>query len=159
MAINGDGSKLFAAAQNGFIYRSTNGGSSWTELGLSKNWRAIASSQNGNILVAAAFGGNLYTSVDGGNTWTARELERNWSAVSISDDGSAMVTSVGNGSIYVSNDTGATWNQINGVQRKNWNSLSCDSTCRNVAMTNVSGDFFIAALAGPVMAGITNPLS
>lgn len=157
LAINGDGSKLFAAAQNGFIYRSTNGGSSWTELGLSKNWRAIASSQNGNILVAAAFGGNLYTSVDGGNTWTARELERNWSAVSISDDGSAMVASVGNGSIYVSNDTGATWNQINGVQRKNWNSLSCDSTCRNVAMTNVSGDFFIATLAGPVMAGITNP--
>lgn len=157
VAINSDGSKMYAAVQNGFIYRSTNSGSTWTQLGLSKNWRAIATSQNGNIVLAAAFGGNLYTSTNGGTTWTARELVRNWSTVSISDDGSVMTAAVGNGFIYISYDSGETWNQITGTERENWNSVACDATCRNVAITTVSGIFFVATMAGQTMAGITNP--
>lgn len=157
LAINSDGSKMFAAVQNGFIYRSTNNGSSWTQLGLSKNWRSIATSQNGNKLIAAAFGGNLYTSTNGGTTWTARELVRNWSTVAISDDGSVMAAAVGNGFIYISYDSGETWNQITGTERQNWNSIACDATCGKIAITNVSGNFFVATLAGQIMAGITNP--
>lgn len=156
LAANSDGSKLFAAVQNGFIYRSTNNGSSWTQLGISKNWRALAASQNGNILIAAAFGGNLYTSTNGGNTWTSRELVRNWSSVTISNDGTVMMATVGNGFVYISTDTGNTWSQVQGTERNNWSSIACDSSCRNVAVVNVSGNLFVLIMAGAVTAGATN---
>ena len=157
LAVNSDGSKMYAAVQNGFIFRSTNNGNSWTQVGLSKNWRALATSQNGNTVIAAAFGGNLYTSTNGGTSWTARESIRNWSSVSISDDGTVMIATVGNGFVYISYDSGETWNQVNGFDRQNWNSVACDATCGNVAITSVSGTFFVATLGGLTTFGVTNP--
>ena len=156
LATNSDGSNLYAAVQNGFIYRSTNSGSSWTQLATNQNWRAIAASANGATLIAAAFGGNIYTSTNYGNTWTARELARNWTAVSISDNGNVMLATVGNGFVYISTDSGATWSSLDGIERKNWTAVTCNTTCSSAAITSVSGNIFILGLNGAVVANATN---
>lgn len=60
---------LIAAASNNRIYRSTNGGTSWTSTGIGTNPKDIAMHpSNSNILYAA--GTRVYRSTNGGTSWT-----------------------------------------------------------------------------------------
>jgi len=81
----------------------------WTQGGVTRGWRAIASSSDGAKLVACVGGGQIYTSTDSGVTWTPRDSNRVWISVSSSSDGVKLVAVVNGGQIYTSTDSGATW--------------------------------------------------
>ena len=156
VAMSADGNTLYGAVINGFIFKSTDGGSNWDQVGSQQNWRALATSQSGQKAVAAPYGGTLYVSIDSGATWTPRESARKWSSVSISDDGTVMVATVAGGGVYVSRDSGVTWDPIAGIERRTWNSVSCDARCAYFAITSVSGNLALFRLDG---AAIFNGLS
>jgi hypothetical protein len=143
---------LYGAVVNGFIFKSTNGGSSWSQVASQQNWRALATSQNGQVVIAVAYGGALYVSTDSGSTWKSRENTRNWSSVSIADDGTAMVATVAGGGVYLSSDSGESWSAIAGVERKTWNSVSCDATCSKFAISSVGGSLNLLSSQGVALA-------
>lgn len=92
----------------GYIYRSVNGGASWTELTAfgSRVWWGIAMSSDGQTIAAANNepGGQLWLSEDGGVTASvipgAGAAGTNRRGVDISSDGKRIVTAVYGGSIY-----------------------------------------------------------
>ncbi|KAL4443382.1 hypothetical protein ABPG75_011119 [Micractinium tetrahymenae] len=71
MAASADGQRLVAAAQDDYVYVSTNGGLSWVQRGCVQPWAAVACSADGMRLGAAAYGGMIWTSTDGGASWSA----------------------------------------------------------------------------------------
>ena len=152
VAMSANGNTLYGAVVNGFIFKSTNGGSSWSQVASQQNWRALATSQNGQVVIAAAYGGALYVSTDSGSTWKSRENARNWSSISIADDGTAMVATVAGGGVYLSSDSGESWSAIAGVERKTWNSVSCDATCSKFAISSVGGSLNLLSSQGVALA-------
>jgi hypothetical protein len=152
VAMSANGNTLYGAVVNGFIFKSTNGGSSWSQVASQQNWRALATSQNGQVVIAVAYGGALYVSTDSGSTWKSRENARNWSSVSIADDGTAMVATVAGGGVYLSSDSGESWSAIAGVERKTWNSVSCDATCSKFAISSVGGSLNLLSSQGVALA-------
>lgn len=95
-------------ASGGYIYRSVNGGASWTELTAfgSRVWWGIAMSSDGQTIAANNNepGGQLWLSEDGGDTASvipeAGVAGANRRGVDISSDGKRIVTAITNGSIY-----------------------------------------------------------
>lgn len=81
---------LAAAARNGYIYTSNNGGQNWTEQAGSgvRGWYGITSSSDGSKLAAAVRNDYIYTSADFGNTWILQSGSpiRNWWAIISSSD-------------------------------------------------------------------------
>lgn len=99
IASSADGSRLIAAATNsgGGIYISSNGGSSWSSVGLpATNWTSVASSSDGSKLVAVVKGGLVYTSDNWGATWQNNGLTGNWQCVASSSDGSTVAAGIYN---------------------------------------------------------------
>lgn len=156
VAMSANGNTLYGAVVNGYIFKSTNEGSSWSQVASQQNWRALATSQNGQAVIAAAYGGTLYVSTDSGSTWTSRESARNWSSVSIADDGTVMVATVYGGGVYLSSNSGVTWNAIAGVERKTWNSVSCDATCSKFAISSVAGILYLLSSQGEKIVDVSN---
>lgn len=138
LASNSDASYYLAAAANGRLYISVDGGSHWTETrpagNTDKNWSTVAISDDGSILVAAVSGGRIYLSLDYGDNWAetqpAGNADKNWSAVVISDSGATVAAAVAGGNLYLSEDTGDHWSAapapINGSL--NWASLAMDAS-------------------------------
>jgi hypothetical protein len=88
-------------------------GQRWTDRGVARYWRSLASSADGTRLMATAYGSDLvsprlYLSVDSGATWTLRESSRDWFAVASSADGTRLAAAVIQGQIYVFSDSGVT---------------------------------------------------
>lgn len=75
LASSADGTKLLAAAWNGYLVRSVDGGTTWTALPAvgARKWTSAASSADGTMLAAAVYGGFIYTSADGGATWDPQQ--------------------------------------------------------------------------------------
>lgn len=115
IAISSDGNTMYAAA--GGVYntlrKSTNGGSSWTDLKSSVIVFSIATSFDGSRVVVMLFDYNLYdyllyTSVDGGATWVS---QKNYFCstnrclpqmkVAISPDGTKVGVGLKNGAVYL----------------------------------------------------------
>ncbi len=104
VASSGDGTKLFAAVNGGYIYSSINSGAAWFATGAPHtNWLAIACSADGTRLLAVATNGWVYKSLDSGTTWASTNLLASSTgkftigAVASSADGSVL-TAVLNGS-------------------------------------------------------------
>jgi hypothetical protein len=102
VASSADGSHLAAVVNGGFIFVSTNFGTTWFETTAPMaNWTSLAMSADGNELVAGGNGGFIYTSGDAGMTWVAATVPpANWSAVALSADGSVQVAAIRGDSIY-----------------------------------------------------------
>ncbi len=132
VATTPDGSQVVAvqrytagnANQPGQMWRSTDGGATWTTLTVPvSNWRTVDISTDGTKIVAAGCSTPLYVSHDSGVTWSANGPTAIWGRVSMSDDGtvvaasqgrvcgSAAPTPWGTNYIHVSTDSGATWTQ------------------------------------------------
>lgn len=113
-----DGQTVYAAAWYGsYIYRSTNGGTTWEPLEQAgfKSWDNLATSDDGQTVLAAAgftwSAGYLHISRDGGNTWESKLTDtwRDWTNLSVSADGSIMLATDFDGSIYTSTNSGTDW--------------------------------------------------
>ncbi len=85
-------------------------GLSWTAIGASQAWKAVAASADGRKLVAVVgTSGNIYTSTDYGATWVAHFGPGNWSSVASSGDGNNLVATLSGGQIYTSVNAGTNW--------------------------------------------------
>lgn len=109
VACSADGSKVVAAATNGFIYTSTNSGATWTSNSIpNESWTGVASSANGTKLIAAASAGPLFISTNSGANWISNTPSKWWRAVASSADGTKLLAASID-AIYISTDSGATW--------------------------------------------------
>ena len=120
-----DGSKIFAVVGNGYIYKSSDGGSTWVSLPAAgaRNWSSIASSADGVKLVAGVSGGLIYTSIDGGSTWVTQNNSgvKDWKDIASSSDGTKLVGIADY--LYISSDSGVTWSQQTSTG-SNWISVA-----------------------------------
>lgn len=90
------------------IWKSTDGGASWTELANAPStyWGAIAASGNGQIVFALSWDGigqSIYQSIDSGSTWTLAYTTPNHTTsnqlndIAISDNGNTVAVAAANG--------------------------------------------------------------
>lgn len=85
------------------IWKSTDGGASWSELANAPStfWGAIAVSGNGQIVFALSWAGadqKVYQSIDSGSTWTlAHTTQNQLNDIAISDDGNTVVVAAAHG--------------------------------------------------------------
>jgi photosystem II stability/assembly factor-like uncharacterized protein len=116
-AISDDGQKIMIIDSYGYIYLSSNGGSTFTQRGEERNWYAGAMSGDGSRLYAAEgmdvgmTVGQIYTSDDFGQTWVARSINNIWWQMRSSYDGKTVVAMASDkiDSVFVSTDYGVTW--------------------------------------------------
>ncbi len=112
-----DGTKLTGIDDHGYVYTSSDSGTTWTMhtliAGINDKTSIIdiAGSADGIKLVVTVAGGYVYTSSDSGATWIERSASgmRNWSYVTSSSDGSRLAA-IADDTVYTSSDSGATWN-------------------------------------------------
>jgi hypothetical protein len=134
VAFSEDGRRAVASVLNGYLYTSTNGGGSWTELteSGSRAWSDVAISADGNKITATVKDGFIYTSVDGGQKWTERSSagKRAWTSVTSSNDGTNLSATSSDfdangylaGETYSSSDSGATWSDYRNIRA--WSSAA-----------------------------------
>ena len=96
-----------AGENDGYIYTSTDSGSTWTQrspvpASTPRNWQSIASSSDGINLAAVARDGVIYTSSDSGVNWTLQTgtTPRNWVGITSTSNGSKLAAIVMPGYIY-----------------------------------------------------------
>jgi|GEM_PF-3042385 len=121
LAINSN-NDIFAATLGSGIFRSTDAGTTWTQLntgGSQKHFYSLNINHNGTIF-AGSYLGSIYRSKDNGDTWTSTKVADG----SIADTANSMVTSftfddsgevyvaTGLNGIFVSSDEGTTWESV-----------------------------------------------
>lgn len=115
VAASSDGTKAVTVGVNGFVYKSTDSGQTWTKLTQPtvQKWVSIDSDDAGSKWFATTQSGQIFYSVDMGATWTAYDIlgSGTWSNISTSSNG--QVIAVGKagttGQVYFSKDGGSTW--------------------------------------------------
>ncbi len=97
-----NGNIIYAGANNGYIYKTSNGGISWSALTSagSRFWNSLATSSDGTVIIGTTSNSAIYLSIDGGTTWYTETSSTTWNGVSISDDGSRIYAVRENGYIY-----------------------------------------------------------
>ena len=125
----------------GYIYKSTDYGSTWTELTTSgsRNWWGIACNSTGSIIVATATNLVPYKSTDGGATWTALSALSNsgYGPVCISDNGLIIAVGVTNGgTLWVSSNGGTTFTSK--ASTASWYGLSCSSDGKTIFASSLT---------------------
>ena len=124
-----DGMTLAACIDGGYIYTSSDGGTTWVErtsAGM-RNWVGLTSSSDGQRIIAAEYGGYIYTSSDGGTTWNpiSNLGMKNWSCIASSANGNRLIAAVNGGNIYIVTYSNNNWviSNIYGSQ-SNWVSVA-----------------------------------
>ena len=108
-----DGQYAVAAQDGGYIYKSTDYGSTWNQItnAGNKNWVSITVADDGQKIAASAWENYVYTSDNGGTTWTTRtEISGQKIYLSSTADGNTIVAGKYNGYLSISGDGGANWN-------------------------------------------------
>lgn len=145
----------------GYIYKSTDYGSTWTELTTSgaRNWWAIACSPTGSIVVATAVNGVPYKSTDGGATWSALSTLSNstWGPICMSDDGLVIATALTTGgNIYVSTNGGTSFASKANVA--SWYGICCSSDGKTILASSLtSGSCALSTDSGSTWTTGINP--
>jgi photosystem II stability/assembly factor-like uncharacterized protein len=163
VASSTDGNKLVAVVQGGYIYTSTDGGTTWTERNSagSRQWKAVASSADGTKLaVANGNNGFIYTSTDSGVTWTLRTSSGLywWMSLTSSADGTKLAATTGNGTgyIFTSADSGVTWLQRSVAGSHSFNSIISSADGTKLAATAYSDYIYTSIDSGVTWVQRTN---
>src|SRR5215471_17815073 len=109
VASSADNKVLYAVSDG--IFRSSDGGLTWTNLGLSDTcWNSVACSANGMRAVAVTGCGSIYTSADIGATWNTNEVPPFlWWNAKTSADGTKLIVCSQDRHVFTSSDFGQTW--------------------------------------------------
>lgn len=110
-----DGSFIGAATAGGGegIYRSTDGGATWTQTGLEENGiRSLIVTGTGSILAGCNESEGIYRSTDNGATWHATSLTDMKVHEMVADSSGLITTGLVDGEYAQSNDDGITWEKI-----------------------------------------------
>lgn len=154
-SISQNGNSFIVADQGGYLYRSTDNGRNWSQIGgaVARNWSALAQSSDGTKIFATVAGGRIHKSLDSGATWTQTANVENWRSISCVDQCQFVVAASpysnvagasGNksGVLVASSDSGASWVQFQ-VEGQ-WRAVSTGT-----------GNFWAAvAYGGQVQAGV-----
>jgi len=110
----------------GFIYSSSNFGSTWNQVASQQGWGQVAMNATGQIQIAAVglgpygYNGQIYRSTNYGATWSvlAGSFYTFWASLAVSASGQYMVGTDHfsgfntNGYVYTSSDFGITWTRL-----------------------------------------------
>ncbi|MCP5521268.1 MAG: hypothetical protein H7A46_06940 [Verrucomicrobiales bacterium] len=118
----------------------------WTPQESNRNWRSVASSDDGSKLVAVVDGGQIYTSTDCGANWTPRESNRSWQSVASSADGSKLVAVAWSGQIYTSTDSGANWTPRESDRQ--WQSVASSTDGSKLVAVVYNGQIYTSTDSG-----------
>lgn len=106
------GSTIVMTGWNGGIYRSTDGGATWTNR-LGGGFRgAVAITPDGNRVIAVLRPGAVYTSTDSGETFVSQGTNRFYTSVAISNDGMKAIAGTDGDALYLTTDGGITWSAV-----------------------------------------------
>ncbi len=149
VASNSTGERLIAGVYNGRIYKSSNYGSTWTEIqpagDVNKNWYCTASDSTGQYLIACSTwsGGRIYISSDYGSTWTesrpAGDVDKRWECVASNSTGERLIVGNHNGQAYISSNYGNSWNLIS--VSGEWESAASDADGSNLIINRYNNIF------------------
>lgn len=110
------GNVLYASVNPGYLYKSSDSGTSWSRLDSAGNrpWYAIATNDTGTVVVAITTTGYLYISNDSGLTWNAQTGlgNRTWASVAMNATGTVIAATYGGSSFQLSTDGGSSWSAI-----------------------------------------------
>ncbi len=119
-----DGTRMVAVAAGGGLFRSTNGGFSWTRIDTGINptgslpYESVTLSDDGTRVVAATFNGPVFFSTNADSTTPSFQqatlagggvLTDAFRAVDGSAGGTTVIAAASSGNLYVSGDGGATF--------------------------------------------------
>jgi len=104
-AVTSYGDVQYAAITNGFVYKSTNFGVSWSKLeGLTnKTYTSISCSSNGLNLTLTETNGSIYKSTDAGATWSTATIgnsSNKWNCVAVSANARYQIACTEPGSVF-----------------------------------------------------------
>ena len=112
ISCNQDASILLACDNSGYLYKSTNSGSNFTQLTSSGSrlWYYCCMSANGTLMAAVVKPGYIYISSNSGTNWTEVTSvgSRNWNCISCSSDGTKIIAT-NNITTVISTDSGSSW--------------------------------------------------
>lgn len=140
LAINSSGD-IFAGTNLDGVFRSTDNGASWTNLGITNyDIYSIAIHSNGDILVTTIQEGGIFRSTDNGNNWDSLGLYLYDKSIAINSVGDIFVGATALGIWRTTND-GINWEAINnGMKSTRVNALIIDSNEYIFAGTAVNSD-------------------
>lgn len=148
---------------SGYLYKSTNGGDSWTELTSAgaRGWNSISCDSTGSNVVASAVSTNLYKSTDGGSTWTVLSNSgayTNWDQTFISDDGNVIAGVVFGTNVIVSTNGGTTFTSNTSYGAKSWRGLSgsSDGSVLFASYVGTSGGAALSTDSGATWMDVTS---
>lgn len=129
VACNSNCEVVYATVNAGQIYKSLDGGASWSALANSGtySWKAITTSSSGDIVYAAATGGNIYKSTDAGQSWSnlGAAGSRSWISLKTDSTGSTIAGGVSAGSVWLSSNGGTSWSEVTAIgTSKVWKGLA-----------------------------------
>jgi photosystem II stability/assembly factor-like uncharacterized protein len=125
------------------VFRSTNNGDNWTQVGLSENtiW-ALAINSNDHIFAATT--GGVYRSTDNGLTWSGSSIGVFTSVVSLAINSNNYIfagTNYGYG-IFRSTNNGQSWSPVNnGLTAETVSAIAINSEDEIFAATDNNGVF------------------
>jgi uncharacterized protein (TIGR03437 family) len=117
IALSGTDAKTFVEVfESGDVYRSTDGGATFTALAplggaCGAAWPgALTGSPDGSMYLGTY--GGICKSTDNGSTWSQLAATSNWnpSAIAVAASNPLVVYAINNGGVYASADAGKTWN-------------------------------------------------
>ena len=125
-----DANLVLAGTEHGGIFRSTNGGASWTRTG---NFIIASDFVSANGAVYAATNSGVVRSTDGGSTWTTVATSGQANARALAAGGSAIIAGFQNGTVMMQASPSAGWQTVSTNAGRNVQSVAIDATTPTVA--------------------------
>lgn len=125
----------------GYIYRSTDGGTTWTLTNMARYPGAATMSRDGRYRAFGEYSLNLYTSSDYGATWTMRDagVNRYYTDLSSSDSGQYMYAATLYHKIMRSTDYGETWTIVAALPSQTYRTVRTSANGQRVIASAQNG--------------------
>ena len=136
LAIDPTNTQVIYAGTNGGVFKSTNGGSTWSEInnGLTNtDVRSLAIDPTSTqVIYAGTYGGVVFKSTNGGESWESKSLGlANTSVLSLAIDPTSTQTiyaGTWDGGVFKSTNGGSSWSAMNNGLTGTVDSLAIDPT-------------------------------
>ncbi len=113
LAVNG--SAAFAGTFGSGVFRSTDGGASWTTVnyGLT-NSTVLSFATSGSATLAATYGGGIFRSANNGTNWSPVDSGiTNPNVISLAVNGKDIFAGTYGGGVFLSSNNGTSWTAVN----------------------------------------------